>query len=56
MLTYPLMHEPGTLPFHQMLAQLRKGVTRGDMQELALVKFHREMAFRREMKQRGGLD
>lgn len=50
MLTYPLMHEPGTLSFHQLLAQLRKGVTRGDMQEMALVKF------RREMKQRGGLD
>ena len=50
MLTYPLMHEPGTLPFHQLLAQLRKGVTRGDMQEMALEKF------RREMQQRGGLD
>lgn len=49
MLTYPLMHEPGTLPFHQLLAQLRKGVTRGDMQEMALEKF------RREMQQRGGL-
>ena len=50
MLTYSMMHEPATLPFHQMLAQLRKGVTRGDMKEMALVKF------RREMKQRGGLD
>lgn len=49
MLTYPLMHEPGTLPFHQLLAQLRKGVTRGDMQEMAMEKF------RREMNQRGGL-
>lgn len=49
MLTYPQMHEPGTMPFRQMLAKLRKGVTRGDMQELALEKF------RREMKQRGGL-
>jgi len=50
MLTYPLMHEPGTLPFHQLLAQLRQGVTRGDMQAMALEKF------RREMNQRGGLD
>lgn len=49
-MSYPQMHEPSSMSFDQLMARLRLGVTRADMQALAL-----EM-FRREMKQRGGLD
>lgn len=50
MTTYPQMHEPATLSFTELMAKLRLGVTRGDMQALALEQF------RREMKQRGMFD